>query len=185
MSVASRPHRRLTIRAPADLATVDADGDGAPAPAGAPDLSLSPGAEPPPAHPQSRRLALTAPTSTEPASGAPEGSGVPGSAAAPAPDSATPAPSARPRRRLALTMPTGMAPEDTPAAAEARKVGKVDTPCYLRRDVAERLEEEFWRRQAEGEACSRSEIIQAALDIALKDPQRLSAAISRLAGRAK
>ncbi len=87
----------------------------------------------------------------------------------------------RPRRRLRLTLPTGLGFGSAPSPDGPPLPHRVEVAFYLRQEVVERLEEEWWRRQAAGESWSRADIVQAALTAALADIPGLTEALGQLA----
>ncbi|MBI3948103.1 MAG: hypothetical protein HY321_19455 [Armatimonadetes bacterium] len=107
---------------------------------------------------------------------------VAGAAPAPAaPATASAGPTGRPHRRLALTAPTdGRRQMDATGAAVGPAVETVMGTYRLPKVLVEALEEEWWRRQAAGEAWSRSEIVAASVANGLADPARLDEALRHL-----
>lgn len=188
MSAASRPRRRIRLTVPASLIA-----SGTPPPESA-SAEIPPAPDGPPLAPLAapRRprghLQLTRPT-VDPPDSPPSGDGAASATAAreqpPVPEPTAPPPSAhgsvpapRPHRRLRLTVPSGLGVDACPPDGVPLP-HRVQASYYLPEETVARLEEEWWRRQAAGETWSRADIVQAALDEALSDPDRLTEALSR------
>lgn len=194
MSEPSKPRRRITLTLPPGLVAPSATEDEREwhrdqEPATREETAQlsteppTPSVQPPSAAPQTRprrRLQLTAPTWTspelpppeEPVLGAKEES-VSTPQTKPSPEEEPPK---GPPRRLLLTLPTDGRRGPRKWAERELVTGTYRIPKKL----VEALEEEWWRRQAEGEGWSRSEIVAASLAEGLADPERLSEALKHL-----